>query len=124
MTPGFPGGSAGKEVSALNAGDLGSIPGLGRSPGEGKGYPLQYSGQEKSMDCIVCGIAELDTTFTLLHFSLKLGLPWWLTCKNLPTMQETRIRCLGWEDPLEEGMATHSSTLAYRIPWTEEPGRL
>ena len=50
------------------------------------------------MDCIVCGIAELDTTFTLLHFSLKLGLPWWLTCKNLPTMQETWVWSLGWED--------------------------
>ena len=46
---GFPGGSAGKE-SACNVGDLGSIPGLGRSPGEGKGYPLQYSGLENSMD--------------------------------------------------------------------------
>ena len=48
---GFPGGSAGKE-SACNVGDLGSIPGLGRSHGEGKGYPLQYSGLENSMDCI------------------------------------------------------------------------
>ena len=45
----FPGGSDGKE-SACNAGDLGSIPGLGRSPGEGKGYPLQYSGLQNSMD--------------------------------------------------------------------------
>ena len=48
---GFPGGSAGRE-SARNAGDLSSIPGLGRSPGEGKGYPLQYFGLEKSMDFI------------------------------------------------------------------------
>ena len=48
---GFPCGSADKE-SACNEGDLGSIPGLGRSPGEGKGYPLQYSGLENSMDCI------------------------------------------------------------------------
>jgi len=44
--------------------------------------------------------------------------------KNLPTMQETWVRSLGQEDPLEEGMATHSSILAWRIPWTEEPGRL
>ena len=51
---GFPNGSTGKE-SACNAGDLGSIPGLGRSPGEGKDYPLQYSGLENSMDCIVLG---------------------------------------------------------------------
>ena len=53
---GFPCGSAGKE-SACNAGDLGSIHGLGRSPGEGKGYPLQYSVLENSMDCIVHGVA-------------------------------------------------------------------
>ena len=44
--------------------------------------------------------------------------------KNLPAMREARVRSLGWEDPLEEGMATHSSILAWRIPWTEEPGRL
>ena len=44
--------------------------------------------------------------------------------KNLPAMQETRIRSLGWEDPLEKGMATHFSILAWRIPWTEEPGGL
>ena len=59
---GFPGGSAGKE-SACSVGDLGSIPELGRSPGEGKRYPLQYSGLENSMDCIVHGGGkELDTT--------------------------------------------------------------
>ena len=44
--------------------------------------------------------------------------------KNLPAMQETWVRSLGWEDPLEKGLATHSSILAWRIPWTEEPGRL
>ena len=44
--------------------------------------------------------------------------------KNLPALQETQVRSLGREDPLEEGMATHPSTLAWRIPWTEEPGRL
>ena len=52
-------GSAGKE-SACNVGDLSLIPGLGRSPGEGKGYPLQYSGLENSIDCIVHGVAESD----------------------------------------------------------------
>ena len=41
--------------------------------------------------------------------------------KNLPAMQETWVQSLGWEDPLEEGVATHSSVLAWRIPWTEEP---
>ena len=54
---GFPDSSFGKE-SACNAGDPGSIPGLGRSPGEGKGYPLQYSGLENSKDCIVHGVAK------------------------------------------------------------------
>ena len=44
--------------------------------------------------------------------------------KNLPAMQETWVQSLGWEDPLEKGMATHSSILSWRIPWTEEPGGL
>ena len=61
---GFPYSSAGKE-SARSAGDLGSIPGLGRSPGEGKGYPLQYSGVENSMDCIVHGVAKSWTRLTV-----------------------------------------------------------
>ena len=58
---GFPCGSAGKEFSC-NAGDLDSIPGLGRSPGEGKGYSLQDSGLKNSVDCIVHGVTESDTT--------------------------------------------------------------
>jgi len=60
-------GSAGKE-SVCNVGDLGSIPGLGRSPGEGKRYPLQYSGLENSMDCIVHGVAKSQTQLSNLHF--------------------------------------------------------
>ena len=83
------GSSAGKE-SACNAGDPGSIPGSGRSAGEGIGYPLQYSWASL--------VAQL--------------------VKNLPAMQETRVRSLGWEDPLEKGMATPTSILAWRIPWT------
>ena len=67
---GFPGGSAGKE-SACSAGDLGSIPGLGRSPGEGKGYPLQYSGLENSMDYIVHGVAKSQTRLSDLHFHFQ-----------------------------------------------------
>ena len=67
MNEGFPGGSAGKE-SACNAGDLGLIPGLGRPPGEGKGYPLQYSGLENSMDCIVHGVAKGWTRLSF-HFN-------------------------------------------------------
>ena len=84
---GFPGSSAGKE-SACNAGDPGSIPGSRRATGEGIGYPLQYS-----------------------WASLRVQL-----VKNLPTMQETWVRSLGWEDPLEKGKATHSSILAWRTP--------
>ena len=57
----FPCGSDGKE-SACNAGDLGTIPGLGRSPGEGEGYPLQYSGLETSMDYSTWGLKESDMT--------------------------------------------------------------
>ena len=60
MTEGFPGGSDGKG-SVCNVGDLGLIPGLGRSPGEGKGYALQYSGLESSMGCIVHGITKRRT---------------------------------------------------------------
>ena len=84
---GFPGSSAGKE-SACNAGDLSSIPGLGRSPGEGIGSPLQYSWASL--------VAQL--------------------VKNPPAMQETWVQSLSWEDPLEEDLASHSSILAWRIP--------
>ena len=63
---GFPCGSADKE-SSCNVGDLGLIPGLGRSPREGKGYPLQYSGLENSMDCIVHGVAKSQTQLSDFH---------------------------------------------------------
>ena len=101
----FPSGSAGKE-SAYNVGDLGSIPGLEKSPGEGKGYSLQYSGLENSMDCIVHEVQRVGhdgTTFTS---------PVTQTVEDLPAMQETWVQFLGWEDPLEKEMATHSSILA------------
>ena len=63
----FPECSAGKE-SACNAGDLGSIPGLGRSVGEDNGYPLKYSGLENPMDCIVHGVAKSPTQLSDFHF--------------------------------------------------------
>ena len=66
-----PCGSAGKK-SACNAGDLGLIPGLGRSPGEGKGYPLQYSGLENSMDCIVPMVTKSWTQLSDFHFHFLL----------------------------------------------------
>ena len=64
---GFPCGSVDKE-SACNAGDLGSVPGLGRSPGEWKGYPLQYSGLENSIDCIVHEVRKSQTRLSDFHF--------------------------------------------------------
>ena len=64
----FPHSSVGKE-SACNAEDPSSIPGLGRSPGEGKGYPLQYSGLENSMDCIVQGVAKSRTQLSDFPFN-------------------------------------------------------
>ena len=72
---GFPCGSAGKE-SACSAGDLGLIPGLGRSPGEGNGYSLQYSGLENSMDCIGHGVTESRTQLSnfLFHFPIVYGI--------------------------------------------------
>ena len=69
----------------------------------------------------MCGIQNYNGT--AFKATLTQGL---LTqrIKHLPAMQETRVQSLGWEDPLEKEMATHSSILAWRIPWTEEPGRL
>ena len=72
------------------------IPGSGRSTEEGIGYPLQYSWASLVVQLI----------------------------KNLPAMQETRVRSLVWEDPLEKEMATYSSIFAWKVSWTEEPGRL
>ena len=94
MSGGFPGGSTGK-ASTCNAGDLSSIPGFGRSPGEGKGYPLQYSGLESSMNWVTKSQTPLsDFTFTFYFHAL------------------------------EKEMATHSSILAWRIQGTEDPGGL
>ena len=65
---GFPCDSAGKE-STCSAGDLGLVPGLGRSPGEGKGYPIQYAVLENSMDCIVHEVAKNRTQLSCFHFT-------------------------------------------------------
>ena len=82
FTWGFPCGSADKE-SACNAGDLGSIPGLGRSPGLGNDYPLQYSGLENSMDCSVHVVAKSQTQLSDFHFPfhMSLGKYWVPTSK-------------------------------------------
>ena len=71
----FPCGSAGKE-SSCNVGDLGSIPRLGRPPGEGKGYLLQYSGLENSMDCVVHRVAKSRTWLSNFHYK-TLNLTWY-----------------------------------------------
>ena len=82
---GFPGGSAGKE-SACNAGDLGSIPMLGRSPGEGSEYPLQYSCLENSMNCIVQAVTKSRTWLSDFHFTSL-------------AVQEKQVHSLGQEIP-------------------------
>ena len=122
----FPGGSDGK-ASVYYVGDPGSIPGWGRSPGEGNGNPLQYSCLENPMDggawqATVHGVEKSQTR--LSDFTSQIdnkGFASGSAVKNLPTMQEMQDQSLGWEDPLEEGMATHSSVLVQRIPRTEEP---
>ena len=73
---GFPCGSAGKE-SACNEGDLSSIPGLGRSPGERKGYPVQYSGLENSGDCIVHGVTKSRAWLSNFHYALFVSSFYW-----------------------------------------------
>ena len=71
---GFPGDSAGKE-SACSAGDLGLVPGSGRSPSQEKDYPLQYSSLENSMDCIVHGVAKSQTQLSDFHFKVTTSVP-------------------------------------------------
>ena len=80
---GFPCGSTGKE-SACNAGDLGLIPVLGRSPEEGKGYPFQYCGLENSRDCIVHGVAKSQTQLSNFHFTFSWRKKWQPTLVFLP----------------------------------------
>ena len=102
---GFPDSSGGKE-STCSAGDPGSIPGSGRSTGEGTGYPLHYSWASLVPQMV----------------------------KNPRAVRETWVPSLGWEDPLEEGMVTHFSILAWTrilacdtlssVKWTGEPGGL
>ena len=91
----FPSSSAGTK-SAFNAGRPWFHSWVGKITGEGIGYPLQ-----NSWASLVAQLVE-----------------------NRPAMRETCVQSLGWKDSLEKGTATHSSILAWRIPWTEEPGRL
>ena len=145
---GSSGGPDGKD-SSCNAGDPGSIHGLGRSPGEVNGYSLQYSCLENSTDrgalwATVHGVAKSWTglskcTHTETFSKSAQTLDEYFPCSSdgkesacngdlesacQCRRQETRVRSLGQEDPLEEEMATHSSILAWEIPRTEECGRL
>ena len=98
---GFPAGSGGKE-SACHAEDLGSIPGLGRSSGEGKGYPLQNSGLKNAMDCIVCGVTKIQTQLSDFHFSLPLAPPGKLSAKS-----KYRDRAPGFLGPVRSTFSQH-----------------
>ena len=123
MTLGFPGGSAGKE-SSCNAGDLGSIPGLGRSPGEGNGHPLLYSGLENPMDCVSMGshswtwlsdfhthtnmtsvlwdhfLDEFSPVFAICTLCIECKLPWhccltFCICISPPRLNIILMKCSG-----------------------------
>ena len=101
-------------------------PWVEKSPGEGNGNPLQYSCLENPMDRRACpwGCKELDRTEWLTFIYILGASLVAQMVKNLPATQETWVRSLGWEDPTAKGMAILSSILAWRIPWTEEPGGL
>ena len=148
----FPDSSVSKE-SACNAGDPGSIPGSGRSSGEGIGYSLSILGLPKRLPSMretqvrsLGWEVPLEKEMVTYSSILAWRIPWtkkpgglqstgsqrvrhdWATSlplslvaqlvRNLPAMQKTGARSLGWEDPLEKGKATHSGILAWRIPWT------
>ena len=124
---GFACGSAGKE-SACNVGALGSIPGLGRSIGEGKGYPLHTDfpdsslGKESACNAGDPGLIPGSGRSPGEGIGYPLQYPWASLVaqrvKNPPAVRETWVQSLGWEDPLEKGKTTHSSILAWRTPST------
>ena len=121
-------------VNAGDSGDVSSIPGSRKSPGEGNGNPLQYSCLENPRDggawwAAIYGVAQSRTRLKQLSSSSSSKLILWVSqvVKNPPANARDlrdEVQSLGQEDPLEKGTATHSSILAWRIPWTEEPGRL
>ena len=142
---GFPCGSAGKE-STFSAGDLGSVPGLERSPGEGKGYPRQYSGLENSMDCIVHRVANSQTWLSKFHSVImasawdcgltvneihRLFLGLWLHWKNSP-----KVQWAGWAEGKnlrkQPQVCSHvrllqgvpNSPLAKQIQWAKSNNRI
>ena len=113
LRKGFLCGWAGKE-SARNVGDLGLIPGFGRSPGEGKGYPLQYSGLENSMDCIAHGVAKSQTWLSDFHTQqiLGKGFPGDASGKE-PVCQCRRCRRCGFNPWVGRSREGHGNLLQY-----------
>ena len=129
--------------SAGDAGDLDSLPPSGRSPRGGNGNPLHYSCLGNPMErgvwqATVHGVTRVGHdwavhacfkhceslhTCNIQYYTSTISLVAQFV-KNLPAVQETQVQFLGWEDPLEKEMAIHSSIVAWRIPWTEEPGGL
>ena len=149
----FPGGTVVKNLpaNAGDIRDAGLISGSGRFPGEWNGNPLQYSYLDDPMakgawwvtknriclstwgyrhthdwvsfllspSCFIFSEAISNCPPLFLYMTSLVA----QTIKCLPTMWETQVQSLGWEDPLEKAIAPHSSTLSWKIPWTEEPGR-
>ena len=125
-------GGAVVKCPLANAGDTrdtGSIPGLARSPWSRRWqftpifFPGKSHGQRSLVGCSPWGRKESGTTERLHYLLIRASLVTQMV-KNLPAKQETRVRSLGQEDPLEKKMATHSSILAWKISWTEKPGGL
>jgi len=131
---GFPGGWNGKEF-VCNSGDPVLIPGLWRSPGEGNathfsilGWRIPWTEEAGRLQFMNERLTHASWSKDYISSFIRLlwGFPCGSVTKNLPAMQrqKTWIQSLGWEDPLEDEMATHSSILARKIPWIKQPGSL
>ena len=134
---GFPAGSAGKECTC-NAGDSSSIPGLGRSPGEGKGYPLQYSGLENSMDCIVDGFTKSWMRLRDSHFHFQtphrngitqyLSFCVWLISPNITSPRFIHVDAgflfTGWIIFHFHCAKVHQITISVKAQFCPNPGQL
>ena len=117
---GFPCGSAGKEPTC-NVGDMGSVPGLGRSPGEGKGYPLQYSVVENYMNCIVHGVAKSQTRLSNFHFTSLFSIMWHfklasVLLNELPRWYQWQRMCLS----MQRTQKTWIWYLGQKYPWSRK----
>ena len=128
--------SLGEEIGEAVTDFLYSLPGLEFSISNDKNVHLHIScgrfmsyfqkvrGGSECPSCTRCFLSNFNSKSYTKVADLGVASLVAHTVKNLPARQETQVRCLGWGDPLEEGMATHFSILVWRIPWTEEPDRL